>query len=114
MGIEASRVDPTEERGNAWTAAYLLRLGESHRFALELLRVVSDHFSSMGYKRRGDWLSGPCLYPEHHRHDDQHPSFGFNTRSAYGHCYICGSILLKDVCDILGIRPTDYGGLFHG
>jgi hypothetical protein len=37
-----SQLDPTDERGKAWTAAYLLKLGASHRFALELLRVVSD------------------------------------------------------------------------
>ncbi|HEY6555448.1 MAG TPA: hypothetical protein VI669_18975 [Vicinamibacteria bacterium] len=38
----ASQLDPTDEQGRAWTAAYLLNIGASHRFALELLRVVSD------------------------------------------------------------------------
>ncbi len=37
-----TQLDPTDERGNAWTAAYLLRIGGSHRFALEVLRVESD------------------------------------------------------------------------
>ena len=38
----ASHANSTKERGRAWTAAYVLRVGASHRFALEVLRVVSD------------------------------------------------------------------------
>jgi hypothetical protein len=37
-----SQLDPTEEWGKAWTAAYLVRLGASHRVAVEVLRVLSD------------------------------------------------------------------------
>jgi len=77
-----------------------------------LLQAVTDRLTHMGYNGRGDWLSGPCLYPIHHRHDDTHVSFGFNVRSGYGNCYVCGSILLKDICTEIGIHPADYGGLF--
>jgi hypothetical protein len=77
-----------------------------------LLHVVSDHLLHMGYVGRGDWISGPCLYPHQHQHDDRHPSFGFNTRTGYGNCFRCGSILLKDICLTLGILPADYGGLY--
>lgn len=77
-----------------------------------LLQAVTDRLTHMGYSGRGDWLSGPCLYPTHHRHDDTHASFGFNARSGYGNCYVCGSILLKDICTEIGIHPADYGGLF--
>lgn len=77
-----------------------------------LLRAVTDRLTCLGYTGRGDWLCGPCLYPAHHRHDDTHPSFGFNTRSAYGNCFRCGSILLKDICTEIGIHPADYGGFF--
>ena len=77
-----------------------------------ILHVVSDHLLHSGYVERGDWLSGHCLYPHQHQHDDRHPSFGFNTRTGYGNCYVCGSILLKDICLTLGIQPADYGGLF--
>lgn len=77
-----------------------------------LLRAVTNQLSDMGYTGRGDWLSGPCLYPAQHRHDDTHPSFGFNTRTGYGNCFRCGSLLLKDICHTLGILPADYGGLF--
>ncbi|MAU11793.1 MAG: hypothetical protein CL607_18350 [Anaerolineaceae bacterium] len=77
-----------------------------------LLQAVSGHLLHMGYVGRGDWLSGHCLYPHQHQHDDRHPSFGFNTRTGYGNCFRCGSILLKDICLTLGIQPADYGGLY--
>ena len=77
-----------------------------------LIQVVSDHLLHSGYVGRGDWLGGPCLYPHQHQHDDRHPSFGFNTRTGYGNCFRCGSILLKDICLTLGILSADYGGLF--
>lgn len=76
-----------------------------------LLDAVTETLIRQGYRRSGDWLSGPCLFPKHHRHGDQHPSFGFNMRSGYANCYRCGSLLLKDLCQTLGIYPVDYGGL---
>lgn len=82
-----------------------------HTLNPALLDVVTETLIHQGYRRSGDWLSGPCLFPHYHRHGDQHPSFGLNTRSGYGHCYKCGSLLLKDLCQTLGIHPADYGGL---
>ncbi|MBZ0292083.1 MAG: RepB family DNA primase [Anaerolineae bacterium] len=79
---------------------------------LDVLRVVSDQLTRLGYVQQGDWLSGPCLHPAQHQHGDVHHSFGFNLRSGYGNCFRCGSILLKDICHTLGIQPADYGGLF--
>jgi hypothetical protein len=76
-----------------------------------LLQAVTDRLTGMGYVRRGDWLSGPCMYPAHHQHGDVHHSFGFNMVSGYGNCFRCGSILLKDICNTLGIQPADHGGL---
>jgi hypothetical protein len=73
---------------------------------------VNDQLTRLGYIQQGDWLSGPCLHPAQHQHDDVHHSFGFNVRSGYGNCFRCGSILLKDICNTLGIQPADYGGLF--
>lgn len=77
----------------------------------DLIQAVSQHLISMGYVQRGDWLCGSCPYPENHRHDDQHHSFGFNVQTGYGHCFKCHSILLKDICLRLMISPVDYGGL---
>jgi Bifunctional DNA primase/polymerase, N-terminal/Protein of unknown function (DUF3987) len=76
-----------------------------------LLEVVSQHFAGHGYKHYGDWLHGQCIYPNNHQHGDRHPSFGYNTRSGYGFCYRCGTMLTKDICSTLGIHPDDYGGL---
>jgi hypothetical protein len=33
------------------------------------------------------------------------------VQTAYANCYVCGSLLLKDVCQALAIHPADYGGL---
>lgn len=63
----------------------------------DLRHIVTNYFLRSGYKRRGDWLSGRCIHPDNHRNGDQHPSFGFNTRTAYGNCFICGSMLVKDI-----------------
>ena len=76
-----------------------------------VIAVVIQTLLSRGYRRTGDWLSGPCLFPHHHRQNDAHTSFGFNVQTAYANCYVCGSLLLKDVCQALTIHPADYGGL---
>jgi hypothetical protein len=76
-----------------------------------LVVAVTDTLLDQGYRRSGDWISGPCLFPQHHRHDDHHASFGFNARTGYGHCFRCGSMLLKDLCQTLALQPSDYGGL---
>lgn len=77
----------------------------------DLIAAVAATFTQQGYRRRGDWLNGMCVYPERHAHLDHHPSFGFNTRSGYGFCFVCGSMLLKDLCDVFGIQPAAYGGI---
>lgn len=78
----------------------------------DLINVITQHFQRINYRRRGDWLNGSCIYPRHHQHEDRNPSFGFNTRTGYGYCHRCGSMLLKDICQQLHIQPADYGGLF--
>lgn len=77
----------------------------------DLIAVVAAAFALQGYRRRGDWLNGMCLFPERHMHGDRHPSFGFNTCTGYGFCFVCGSMLLKDLCHVLGIQPAAYGGI---
>lgn len=76
-----------------------------------LVDALADRFLAHGYKSRGTWLSGPCVYPERHQHGDAHPSFGYNTASGYGFCHICGTLLTKDLCGAVGIDPADWGGL---
>jgi hypothetical protein len=64
-----------------------------------------------GFKQHGEWLHDRCLYPDRHKHGDRNPSFGFNTASGYGHCYVCGTMLAKDICVRLSIDPGLLGGL---
>lgn len=71
----------------------------------DLVAQVAKALLVRGCKRRGDWLNGACPFPERHKHDDQHPSFGFNTHTGYGFCHVCGTLLLKDLCPALGIQP---------
>jgi len=86
--------------------------GALHTHALiplnaDMLQRVADALAASGCKPRGDWLNGACPFPERHKHDDQHPSFGFNTRTGYGFCHVCGTLLLRDLCPALGIQPFD-------
>ncbi len=67
---------------------------------------IADALAACGCKPRGDWLNGACPFPERHKHGDQHPSFGFNTRTGYGYCHVCGTLLLKDLCAALGIQEV--------
>jgi hypothetical protein len=68
-----------------------------------LIHQVADALMGCGYKRRGDWLNGTCPFPQRHKHNDQHPSFGFNTQTGYGFCHVCGTLLLKDLCAALNL-----------
>jgi hypothetical protein len=76
-----------------------------------VVQALAQHFHSLGFKQYGEWLHGPCIYPEHHQHGDRHPSFGFHTRSGFGHCFVCGTMLAKDICAQVGVNPADLGGL---
>ncbi|MBE2268384.1 MAG: hypothetical protein IAE80_09160, partial [Anaerolinea sp.] len=77
----------------------------------DLVARVTDELIRRGCKPRGEWLNGACPFPERHKQGDQHPSFGFNTRSAYGFCHVCGTLLLKDLCAALNVRPSDHGSI---
>lgn len=69
----------------------------------DIIQRVADALMASGCKSRGDWLNGACPFPERHKHADNHPSFGFNTKTGYGFCHVCGTLLLKDLCPALGI-----------
>jgi predicted transcriptional regulator len=72
---------------------------------------IARALAARGFKSHGDWLHGRCIHPERHQNGDRNPSFGFNTASGYGHCYVCGTMLAKDICVRLNIDPGLLGGL---
>lgn len=77
----------------------------------DLIDAIAGRLRQRRHKERGEWINCSCVYPERHTNGDRHPSFGFNTGSGYGYCYRCGTILAKDLCEVLGIDPDDHGGL---
>ena len=77
-----------------------------------LVLALTETFLARGSNQRGDWLNGHCPYPQRHSHQDCHPSFGFNLRSGYGYCFVCGTLLAKDLCVVLNIDIFSLGGVF--
>jgi hypothetical protein len=76
-----------------------------------VLDAIEHNLLRRDFKQHGDWLHGRCIHPERHKNGDRNPSFGFNVRSGYGHCYVCGTTLAKEVCETLNIDPDYLGGL---
>lgn len=77
-----------------------------------LIQALTEYFVAQNFKRRGTWLNGRCIYPQHHRHQDAHASFGFNVATGYGYCYRCGTILARDICASVGIDIASLGGFY--
>ncbi len=77
-----------------------------YRPASHLIDSVADALLASGCRPRGNWLNGACPFPERHKHADRHPSFGFNTRTGYGFCHVCGTLLMKDLCYVIGLELT--------
>lgn len=73
--------------------------------------AIAHELSRRNFKQHGDWLHGTCIHPEKHQNGDQNPSFGFNMSTGYGHCYVCGTMLAKDICHQLNVDPNLFGGL---
>ena len=77
----------------------------------KLIDAIAGILHGQGFKQQGDWLHGRCIHPERHMNGDRNPSFGFNVVTGYGHCYVCGTMLAKEVCETLNIDTDTYGGL---
>ncbi len=76
-----------------------------------VIDAIAQTLAGQGFKQRGDWLHGSCIHPERHQNGDRNPSFGFNLKSGYAHCYVCGTMLAKEVCETLNIDLDHLGGL---
>jgi hypothetical protein len=91
--------------------------GVAHRHASRtatnpaLVAAIADTLRARGYRQKGDWLNGPCIYSQRHAHGDAKRSFGFNTRTGYGWCFTCQrSMLAKEIAQTLTLIPADGGG----
>ena len=78
-----------------------------------VIDAIAHDLSRRNFKQHGDWLHGSCIHPERHQNGDRNPSFGFNLSSGYAHCYVCGTMLAKEVCKHLNIHPNQLGGLIE-
>jgi hypothetical protein len=101
-------ISPCKTRSSYWLSPCNATTGELNP---RIVAALVDHFLAHGFKPRGTWLNGPCVYPERHKHSDSRHSFGYNTESGYGFCYRCGTLLAKDLCQAVGIDPAGLGGL---
>lgn len=86
-------------------------VGETAKVNPRVMEAIEQHFLKQGYREIGEWLHGPCIYPHRHQHGDRNPSFGFHRLSGYGACFVCGTILAKDICVAIGIDVSPLGGL---
>ncbi len=77
----------------------------------KVIDAIAHVLEGQGFRQHGNWLHGRCIHPERHKNGDRNPSFGFNLRSGYSHCYVCGTLLAKEVCETLNIDPNRLGGL---
>lgn len=82
------------------------------------IALVAAMLRSKGYKENKVWLNGPCLWPEHHKHADAHPSAGFNTLTGVWHCFEpgCSNHNLNQVMAALEVQgqsaPPGSGRLY--
>jgi hypothetical protein len=89
------------------------RLGESigdiNYVGKALVESTMQALFQHGYRARWDgqrqvwWLNGQCPNHAAHKHADQHPSFGYNSRGV-GYCFVCGPMLTTQVADLLGLE----------
>lgn len=100
---EANQPKSRQPTRNSYTCSTPAKLNPA------VIQQVTDVLLSRGYKWRETWLNGPCLHAHLHKHADRRPSFGFNTATGYGYCFVCGSILLKEIYADLCVVPSRIG-----
>lgn len=78
-----------------------------------LKEALYDYFQRQpGATLHGNWINCSCPNPNAHKNGDKNPSFGYNILSGVGNCYSCNSKNTKTLCELVGINPADYGGLY--
>jgi hypothetical protein len=101
------------QNGNAdiWTPPAAIHAGDDALNPV-LLAAVESYFLSIPHKTHGEWINCSCPNTNNHKHGDKNFSFGYN-RDGYGHCYVCGTMLLKDLLPLIQMDAKAYGGLFE-
>jgi len=102
LGLFSGAADQSQPYKPKFKAIYLRQRRIDYK---TLKEAITAELKQRGYRPNGEWLNGPCLSPKKHHHGDAHASFGFNTRTGYGHCFApgCNLTLSKDIAHALGI-----------
>lgn len=79
----------------------------------KVIQALTDYFNRQPNKTRKGWINCSCPNASAHKHGDTEYSFGFNTVSGVGYCFRCKGMSPKVLCDTVGIRYTDLGGLLE-
>lgn len=79
----------------------------------KLLDAVEGYFRAQKHVMHGEWINCPCPNHNAHKHGDTTPSFGYNPKSAWGNCFRCGDMPLKQICEYINYNPQDYGGFYE-
>ncbi len=94
----------TEQASNVSGWSIPLRQSKQH---VEARRSgIETILRARGYHQNGEWLNGPCIHPEQHKHNDQHASFGVNLRTGVGKCFACGNYSPGEVAAALGVPSS--------
>lgn len=89
------------------------RLTFSHDLNSMLIKGIADCLLSEyhGHVKSNGYIAALC--PCGHCHDYPGSHFNFDTSRAVGTCFgRHGRLLLKDLCELLRLDPTTYGGLY--
>lgn len=79
----------------------------------DLIRAVTDHLCAdyAGHIKQNGYVAALC--PCGHVHDAPGKHFNFDPSHGVGLCFgRHGRLLLRDLCQSMGIHPADYGGIF--
>jgi len=86
-------------------------ISESDQSVIDYLAAL---FRERGYRQNGEWVNGCCIYLERHQHNDTHPSFGFNTKTGGGNCFVCGGFSLHQVAAQMNVLIQPQPFAFQG
>lgn len=96
-----------------WTPP-VIRVSSQDPLNPAVLDALERHFSGASHKMHNGWVNCPCPKGNAHKHGDKHFTFGYNPQSGVGNCFSCGTMLTKELCELVGVDYSSLGGLFLG